>query len=374
METAHLTFQSTPRPEHAQRAIWAGRAARSREAASTDRGWASTLVLALTLTLSVSIGHATIPPGLRPFLARTAPVEEPQRRDDSAMDAEFAKINDAIGEDVQEIDPDVGVGNASKYVGPALVPDGAKGRAFTAKVKIAEGKAKSDRPPAPANDGGGAERDRDREDETTLDRAPPSSRGGLRLGGRTARLMAQAGAEHAPPVSVPESDKGASDVGRSRGLAIAVAIGALGVVVMVALWVVRKGPEPQGAHVPPALTVSVAPAVPAVDSSGAAVVAAPTAPSPAPLGASQADAGASVAPSVPTAIAPAPYTPKKRGPTDDPYDAAAPAPATTVEPIAPPPTTTTPPIPPIPVTAAPSALPKAPPPASSGRILGSDEG
>jgi hypothetical protein len=296
------------------------------------------------------IGHATIPPGLRPFLARTAPVEEPQRRDDSAMDAEFAKINDAIGEDVQEIDPDVGVGNASKYVGPALVPDGAKGKAFTAKVKIAEGKAKSDRPPAPANDGGGAERDR--EDETTLDRAPPSSRGGLRLGGRTARLMAQAAAEHAPPVSVPGSEKRASEVGRSRGRAIAVAIGALGVVVMVALWVVRKGPEPQGAHVPPAPTVSVAPAVPVGDSSGAAVVTAPTAPSPAPLGAAVVDAGASVAPSVPTAAVPAPYTPKKRGSTDDPYDAAAPAPVITTEPIAPPPP-----------SSLPTALPK--PPAST---------
>ncbi len=42
MEIASLRYQSTPRPEHAPRAIWAGRAARSCEAASTARGWAST--------------------------------------------------------------------------------------------------------------------------------------------------------------------------------------------------------------------------------------------------------------------------------------------------------------------------------------------
>jgi len=37
-EVAALSEQSAPRPEHASRAIWAGRAARSRTAASTDRG------------------------------------------------------------------------------------------------------------------------------------------------------------------------------------------------------------------------------------------------------------------------------------------------------------------------------------------------
>ena len=45
MEIARIEILSRPLPEHAQRAIWEGRAARSREAASTDRGWASTLSL-----------------------------------------------------------------------------------------------------------------------------------------------------------------------------------------------------------------------------------------------------------------------------------------------------------------------------------------
>jgi len=35
---ASSSEQNAPRPEHAKRAIWAGRAARSRAAASTDRG------------------------------------------------------------------------------------------------------------------------------------------------------------------------------------------------------------------------------------------------------------------------------------------------------------------------------------------------
>ena len=41
MEEAISGEQNAPRPEHAKRAIWAGRAARSRTAASTDRGRAS---------------------------------------------------------------------------------------------------------------------------------------------------------------------------------------------------------------------------------------------------------------------------------------------------------------------------------------------
>jgi hypothetical protein len=42
LEKGICSEQSAPRPSHAQRAIWAGRAARSCEAASTDRGRAST--------------------------------------------------------------------------------------------------------------------------------------------------------------------------------------------------------------------------------------------------------------------------------------------------------------------------------------------
>ncbi len=280
------------------------------------------------------IGHATIPPELRPFLDRTARAEEPQHRVDPVMDAAFAQIDDAIGEDVQEIDPDVGVGNASAYVGPALVRDGARGKAFTAKVKIIESGAKSDRPPVPAND---ATKDARAGQETTLDQAPPSSRGGMRLGGRTARLMAQAAVEHAPPVSVADRDReGVSAAGgRSRGAAIVVAIAALGVVVAVGVWIVAKTPPVVGSVPAPEVsgTASAAPAVPPARPSGEAVVPAPSAQ---PVGTVEVDAGTSLAPSGPTA----PYKPKGSiVKPEDPYDAAAPlaTPAKTIEPVAPPP-------------------------------------
>ena len=305
------------------------------------------------------IGHATIPPGLRPFLVRTAQAEEHQHRKDPGMDAVLAKINDAIGEDVQEIDPDVGVGNASKYVGPALVPDGATGKAFTAKVKIAESKAKSERPPAPANDAANDVGAREAEDEPTLEQGPPSSRGGMRLGGRTARLMAQAAAEKAagelaPPVSVPRAGRVSPSGGRARSRTIVVAIAALGVVVAVGVWVVAQGPH-AGSNTPaPSVSgaASSTPAAPAMSSSGAAVVVVPTAPPPPSLEVLEADAGAKVA------TAAAPYKPK--GPFvkgEDPYDAAGPLPAKTVDPVVPPPPSTT-------VSPVVTVTPTAPPPPS----------
>jgi hypothetical protein len=307
------------------------------------------------------IGHATIPPDLLPFLRETPQAEEEHHATDPRMDAAFAQIDEAIGEDVQEINPDLGVGNASAYVGPAVVPDAAKGKAFTAKVKIIERHAtRNPLPvPAPANDG---------EKDTTQDRAPPSSRGGLRLDGRTARLMAQAGAEkaaeespwasdaaavvpaavlpssHAPRGSAPKVESASPGTGGSRGRAIALAITALGIVVLVGVWVVARGsrevvvtPAPAGSG-----TATVVPAVPSARSSGSAVVAAPTAAPPIPLGTSEVDAGASV----PTGVAPAPYMPKRSAVKgEDPYDAATPAPARTVEPVPPPPSATVVPAP-----------------------------
>jgi hypothetical protein len=320
------------------------------------------------------IGHATIPPALRPFLVRTAPAEAHPHRKDAGMDAVLAKINDAIGEDVQEIDPDVGVGNASKYVGPAAVPDGARGKAFTAKVKIIERAAEGDR--AAAKDGGANEAD----DEPTMEQEPPSSRGGLRLGGRTARLMAQAAAEktaaeYAPPVAVPGAVSGSSSGGRARGRAIAVTMAALGIVVAVAVWIVSKGPREAG-HAPVVSgaasgSTSSAPSVPAVDSSGTAVGAAPTAPLPPPpaTGAVEVDAGATLAPTVSTSVT-APYKPKGAiVKAEDPYDAAAPLPAKTVDVVVPPAPAVT-----VAPAIAPRPLPTVPPASSSGRILGSDEG
>jgi hypothetical protein len=311
------------------------------------------------------VGHATIPPGLRPFLSGAAQAEEHEHRQDAGMDAAFAKINDALGEDVQEIDPSVGVGNASRYVGPAAVPDGARGKAFTAKVKIIE---------SPANDAQVTAAGAD--EETTADRAPPSSRGGLKLGGRTARLMAQAAtaADHAPPVAVPEHVRAAPGAGSSRGRAVAVTIGALAVVVGVGVWVVAKGPHQASETPAPARSavVSSAAAVPAMSASGAATVAAPTAPPPPALGTAEVDAGAPVAPNGPAGAAA--YKPK--GPVvkgEDPYAAAAPLPAKTADPVVPPaPAVTV--APSIVPTVAPRPPPTAPPAPSSGRILGSDEG
>jgi hypothetical protein len=245
------------------------------------------------------------------------------------VNAAFVQIQDAIGEDVQEINPAVGVGNKSAYVGPALVPGGAKGRAFTAKVKIIESVAEG-------------------EEEA----APPSAH--LRLGGRTARLMAQAAAaEKVPAVAVA---KEATENG-ARGRAIAVAIAALGIVVAVGGWIVAKGPREVArpaasgaAIVAPAASSAVVPSAAATASATAGV-----------------DAGASVAPSAPTGVAPAPY--KGKGGVvkgEDPYDAAAPLPVKTVEAVVPPPPPTPAPsttVSPV-VTVTPTAPPKPPAPTS----------
>src|SRR5882672_3893498 len=97
------------------------------------------------------LGSTTIPPELRPFVGRTAHPEAGRRSDNPAMDAAFAKIKEALGDDeddTQELDPDRGVGNASAYIGPRGVPKPAPGRAVTAKVKIDPAKVKSDPPPA----------------------------------------------------------------------------------------------------------------------------------------------------------------------------------------------------------------------------------
>lgn len=316
MDTADANILSSPHPERATRAIWVGRAARSREAASTDRGRASTLILLLTLPLPLALstapGHTTVPPGLRAFFGAAAQTAEHAHREDAGMDAAFEKIDGAIGDDVQEIEAGIGAGNASKYVGPALVPDGARGKAFTAKVKIVERVASE-----AAND---------------------------------ARV-----AEPAPPVAVAGITRGAD---RSRVRAIAVAIGALVVVVGVGVWVVAKGPRAVGTTEAPAGSgvVSGAMAAPVMSGSGAAMVAAPTVSAPAAVGTAEVDAGAAVVPS--GSAGAAAYKPKggvvKGG---DPYDAAVPLPAKTVEPVVVPPPSLT-------------VIPSTPPPIGGDRVFG----
>jgi len=226
-------------------------------------------------------------------------------------------------------------------VGPVLVPDTAKGRAFTAKVKIIEGGPV----PAPAND---AEK---------ADRESPWAN-------HAAAVVPAAAlpSSHAPPVSLPEQgneqeneqeqekESASSGNGRSRGRAIAVAIAALGVTMAVGVWIVASGPGVVGSTPEPAVrgTATGAPAVVPSGAASAAVV---------PVGTAGVDAGASLAPSA--VPGPAPYKGKSSAvKSEDPYDAAAPtpAPAKTVEPIAPQPsaavptvTPTAPPKPPVPV-------------------------
>ncbi len=288
------------------------------------------------------IGHATIPPALRPFLVGTTPVKEEPHDKNSAMEAAFAQINDALGEDVQEIDPDVGVGNVSAHVGPMLVPDGAKGRAFTAKVKIVE----SDRLPAPAED---AEKEAGRESPW----ASPAAAAVV-----PAVVLPSS---HAPPVLVPEKENekekesASSREGRSRGRAIAVAIAALGVVLALGVWIVARGPREMANKPEPAVRgpATGAPSAPSARSSGEAVVA--PAPIAVPVSPATVDAGASLVPSA--APAPAPYKAKTSAiKSEEPPDAAAPAPVETVAPVVPLPTSAVP-------TVTPTAPPK--PPAST---------
>jgi hypothetical protein len=162
---------------------------------------------------------------------------------------------------------------------------------------------------------------------------------------------------HAPRGSVPVAEGASPGGGGSRGRAIAVVIGALGIVVLVGVWVVAIGPREVVVTPVPAVsgTATAAPAVPSVQSSASVVMPAPSA---APIRTSEVDAGASVAPHAPTTAAL--YKPKGaivKG--EDPYDAAAPLPAKTVEPVVPsplPPTTVGPVVP---------VTPTAPPPSDS---------
>jgi DNA polymerase-3 subunit gamma/tau len=270
------------------------------------------------------IGHATIPPALRPFLEGTTPMKEKPHGKNPAVEAAFAQINDALGEDVQEIDPDVGVGNASAYVGPMLVPDGAKGRAFTAKVKI----VKSDRLPVAAEDAEEAGEEAGRESPW----ASPAAAAVV-----PAVVLPSS---PAPPVSLPEKENekekesASSRKGRSRGRAIAVAIAALGVVLALGVRIVARGPREMANKPEPAVRGSAtdAPSAPSARSSGEAVVA--PAPVAVPVSPASVDAGASLVPSA--APAPAPYKAKTSAiKSEEPPAEVTPAPVETVAPVVP---------------------------------------
>ncbi len=103
-------------------------------------------------------GHITIPPELRAFGGKEGPGPARVREKSPGAEAMFTKIAGELGEegsDVQVIDPDRGVGNASAYVGPLTVPEAVVGKGVTSKVKIDAGKVKSDPPPAMSVEGEG---------------------------------------------------------------------------------------------------------------------------------------------------------------------------------------------------------------------------
>ncbi|MEO5728778.1 MAG: hypothetical protein ABI134_10885 [Byssovorax sp.] len=101
MEEAIWSEQSAPRPEHAKRAIWAGQAARSCEAASTDWGWASFASVSLSLSAACKIDLAKYAPSLeamREVLDEKAAQERMRKAlDNPALDAALVEYRgDAV--------------------------------------------------------------------------------------------------------------------------------------------------------------------------------------------------------------------------------------------------------------------------------------
>lgn len=300
-------------------------------------------------------GHVTIPPSLQGFSARREKPKVQRRGDDAALDAAFGGLEGVAGAgpavDAATQDLTRGAGNLSAYVAPAEVPAAAPGVRQTGKVKIN----------VPEENEEGEE-------------GPPSAGLGLRLDARTGRLMAQAakkaaaespwaqetvtvpvaagvlpssllpGAKTEPaPPSVQEKPAGVPEDG-NRGVRV---MGVLAVVAVIGYaafqWMPRTVTPPEALVPVPAR--SAASAVQRPEASGVAVVppVAPSVSAAVPAGTVEIDAGASVAPSAQVA----PAKPKGNGGRiEDPYDAAAPGPAKTVEPVPPLPITTTPVAPP----------------------------
>jgi hypothetical protein len=170
----------------------------------------------------------------------------------------------------------------------------------------------------------------------------------------------------------PASEKPASAAPQGgRALRVMVPLAIVAVLGFTVFQVIPKGTQPEEVGALPVasgLAIVATTVPPAAESSGAVVVAAPTALTPPPLGTAEIDAGASVAPSAP--VGPAPSKPKARN--DDPYDAAAPMPAKTIEPVAPataPTVAPTVPVPAVKPTATPSAAPAS---SSPQRMFGSE--
>jgi hypothetical protein len=174
------------------------------------------------------------------------------------------------------------------------------------------------------------------------------------------------------PATATASEKPVSGAPQGgRALRVMVPLAVMAVLGFAVFQVIPKdrGPEQIGVVPVPSGPASVAAAVPpAAASSGAVVVVAPIAPPPRVLGTAEIDAGSSLAPSAP--VGPSPSKPKPRN--DDPYDAAAPMPVKTAEPVAPAITATVAPVAPAP-SVKPTATPSTAPASSSPqRMFGTE--
>jgi hypothetical protein len=309
-------------------------------------------------------GHVTIPPALQGFVGRRERPKVQRRGEDAALDAAFGQLEgvagaapavDAIAQDLTR-----GAGNLSAYVAPVEAPAAAPGVRQTGKVKINVPE----------------ENEEDKE-------GPPSSGLGLRLDARTGRLMAQAAkkaAEESPwaqetatvplgagvlpsslapaaktepaPPSVQEKPAGVPQDG-NRGARVMGVLAVVAVIGYAAFQLMPKAPVVEA--LVPVPVRSAAPAAVRPEVSGAAVVPSvvPSASAVVPAATVEVDAGASVAASA-QVLAPT----KMKTKIEDPYDAAAPSPAKTVEAVViPPPALTALPAVPVPK---PSALPTVP--------------
>jgi hypothetical protein len=167
----------------------------------------------------------------------------------------------------------------------------------------------------------------------------------------------------APPVvKEPEARRGSRAGFPGWAKAIVAVIAAVGPVAL--LWVLLVRPDGRD-HVDPARVVasaaSSAPAAPTTSASASPIV---PVPAPVPTMAPDADAGATVAPTVQSGGSST--KPKSHpGTRDDPYDAAPPPPAKTVDAVVAPPPLVVPPAPIAPVV---SSAPAAPPPSATATV------
>lgn len=298
-----------------------------------------------------SASFSSIPPELRPFMGQQGAWPEAERRNEADVEAAFASVEAKLAEwqrEADERDAARGVGNASEYVAPVIVPGAEKPIAPSTEAKVAIAIADVPRKLPAGNPNHPTQ-----EISTRAFRAKVE--GKRTLGGNTQKMpiVAIAHEDDAPGSVTPATSHG-DGRGRVTGLVIAaaLALAAAGLGVRT----VTKTTPPTAPSSALAASVSAAPSLPTAAAVSSAL-SAPIEPSASALPTTSAHA-----PTVATAhsIAPAP----KQHPSDDPYDAAPPPASTPAPPMpAPPPTAIQAP--------APSQKPVAPPTPSASPVGGS---